>query len=148
MRGLIQKLMLAASGLTFTACYGVPYSTYEIKGRVVDTEGNTIQGIAVSLDRYDCLFDGEDAARLVADGWQPDAWSNADGNFLIHRNSYGTTLSLCLHDVDGAENGGEFAAQHVEVSFERTKEGNLWREELYTAPDIEVVMRRVENNVD
>lgn len=130
----IKKLMLAASGLTFAACYGPMWVEYDVKGRVVDPDGNPIEGIAVMLGYcpYD-YYEGDDSADLS--GLRPDALTNARGEFRIRTNADGGASTICLHDIDGPLNGGEFASQRVEVNFSREDYGDP-----YEASGVEVVM--------
>ena len=137
------QMMLAASGLTFTACpvaYGAPWAEYSVKGRVVDPEGTPIASIAVSFDY--CPFDGDHADELLASGYSPDAWTDTEGRFHIRREESFAENILCLHDVDGPQNGGEFEAQRVEINFVQTGKGSGkgWYEGSFEAHDIEVVM--------
>ena len=101
--------------------YGVPTAKYELKARVVDSEGNPIKGIEV----------------VVTPEEQENEWNRVletttkeDGTFENSRtrNSMITTkLYVKLTDVDGEENGGEFR--------ELTQEVNVYHSPAYKIED-------------
>ena len=92
-RGLTRLFALFGITLTCVACYGTPYDEFHpdfgASGRVVDEEGNPIQGIAVESEHE----------------WTS---TDSDGRFYISGiRAY--TDAIHFHDVDGEANGGEFA---------------------------------------
>lgn len=80
--------LFALFGMTLTcvACYGVPEAEYHAEfgatGRVVDPEGNAIEGIEVSIERSTTTTD--------YNGW-----------FFVD----GESPEVLFHDVDGEDNG-------------------------------------------
>lgn len=104
MRRLIY-LLLGALG--FTACsesmmceYGTPTAHFTVKGRVTDADGKPIKGIVVSSK----------------DVYGLDAVTGEDGQFATKTiPAVGIHGTLLFTDIDGAENGGEFETQTVDL---------------------------------
>ncbi|MEG1622183.1 MAG: radical SAM-associated putative lipoprotein [Alistipes sp.] len=88
--------------------YGVPPSTYTIKGLVTDTEGTPISGIQIASKTDPNL------------GVLDPTTTNAQGEF-VWASSVGAgrkiTVTLTATDIDGAANGGDFATQATPVIF-------------------------------
>lgn len=88
--------------------YGTPWADYEVKGKVLDADGDPIKGIKVSLieDQYN----------------SQSTQSLENGTFKV---SLGTIpfdkLKLTAQDIDGAENGGEFEEKTVELDFSKVE---------------------------
>ncbi len=88
--------------------YGTPWADYEVKGKVLDADGDPIKGIKVSLieDQYN----------------SQSTQSLENGTFKV---CLGTIpfdkLKLTAQDIDGAENGGEFEEKTVELDFSKIK---------------------------
>lgn len=99
MIGKILTRLFALFGMTLTcvACYGVVEAEYmpdwSASGRVVDPEGNAIQGIKVSMSPSQECFTNPNG-RFFVSGWDP----------VVH-----------IEDVDGVENGGEFEGRTIEL---------------------------------
>ena len=124
----MKKFWLAILGLLgFTACgnapldmYGSPTVDFMVKGKVTDSEGTPIKGIVVSSKRVQSYNVGEGI----------NAVTDENGDFVtnqIHQTGiYGT---LVFTDVDGAENGGDFATCEKDLSKlpqTQLKEGEGW----------------------
>lgn len=110
MLGKILTRLFALFGMSLTcvACYA-PYGTefnptFEANGRVVDNEGEPIKGINCFSDRNSTSTDSL-------------------GNFCI----YGDDPHLSFEDVDGADNGGEFATLTIDL-----EEGHGYNTQEYT----------------
>lgn len=99
--------------LGFSSCDGVggdepclyrtPRSTYNIKGKVIDTDGKPINGIKVQAGK---MYDeyGEPMIEPV--------YTNEDGEYTTTiKDAYMpvSSLEMVFEDVDGEENGGAFA---------------------------------------
>ncbi len=88
--------------------YGTPWADYEVKGKVLDADGDPIKGIKVSLieDQYN----------------SQSTQSLENGTFKV---SLGTIpfdkLKLTAQDIDGVENGGQFEEKTVELDFSKIK---------------------------
>lgn len=96
--------------------YGTPWADYEVKGKVLDADGDPIKGIKVSLieDQYN----------------SQSTQSLENGTFKV---SLGTIpfdkLKLTAQDIDGADNGGEFEDKTLELDFSKvayTGENDGW----------------------
>jgi len=87
--------------LTCVACYGIPEAEFHpefgASGRVVDPEGNAIEGIEVSINRY--------ATTTDKSGW-----------FYID----GDNPEVLFRDIDGEANGGEFEELRVDIGKTNT----------------------------
>ena len=127
-------LVLLGFGVVATSCeeerevmYGrTPWAKYHISARVVDTEGNPIEGIEAkggySADYLDYFeFLGQ---------------TNGDGNLNIESEDVSCPRYMLLTDTDGEANGGEFQDKivRIESSFEQVKEGDgRWFDGVYKA---------------
>ena len=86
--------------------YGTPWADYEVKGKVLDADGDPIKGIKVSLieDQYN----------------SQSTQSLENGTFKV---SLGTIpfnkLKLTAQDIDGAEKGADFEEKTVELDFSK-----------------------------
>lgn len=93
-----------------TACmYGTPYVEFSVKGRVVDSENNPIEGIEVSAE----------------EGMQK-VLTAKDGSFHYVGEMIGfelQELELTFTDIDGEDNGGEFETKTVTVPVTQTDPG-------------------------
>lgn len=144
-----QWLMTAIiSLLGFSACsdeekgmmcmYGTPTFDYQADGRVVDEEGNPIEGIQVKVSLRDVMN------RQTEDGGT--IYSGKDGSFKTDKYFEKMIFSLTATDVDGAKNGGEFDSQEIRVDMikptyeENRKEGDSWYFGVQKYEDIEIVM--------
>ena len=109
MKRLIYFLM-ALLGFGSAACeseameeYGVPSVTYEVKARVVDSEGNPIKGIEVIISQKEDFNPN----------WERvfETTTLEDGTLAESRTpsfTGGNKLYIKLTDVDGEANGGDF----------------------------------------
>ncbi len=108
MKRLIYFLM-ALLGFGSAACeseameeYGVPSVTYEVKARVVDSEGNPIKGIEVIISQKEDFNPnwGVFETTTLEDGTLAESRTPS---FMG-----GNKLYIKLTDVDGEANGGDF----------------------------------------
>ena len=112
---IMQRFWFAILGvLGFSACdnppldmYGSPTVDFMVKGKVTDSEGTPIKGIVISSKRVQSYNVGEGI----------NAVTDENGDFVtnqIHQTGfYGT---LVFTDVDGADNGGDFATCERDLS--------------------------------
>ncbi len=125
---LTSILVLVLTVLSFVSCskeqVGDPYILFEVYGKVVDSEGNPIEGIVVSSGLVD------------------EQKTNMNGNFSFFGRSHVTTnVSLTFEDKDGDKNGGEFVKMSQRVTLiEKTPgtSGNF--KGTYYAGNVVVVM--------
>lgn len=105
-----EKLLLAAASLLgfATACenkrtvdmYGTPYIDYNVRGKVTDKEGNPIKGIEVN-----------DKANKIT------STTGGDGSYELSGEEWSRNVTLTFTDIDGPENGGEFATKIIDIEF-------------------------------
>ena len=127
---LTKALFIIVFALSFVSCtkvqVGDPYILFEVYGKVVDPDGNPIEGIVVSS------------------GVAEEQKTNQNGNFSFYGRSHVTTnASLTFEDKDGDKNGGVFVktSQHITL-IEKTPgtTGNF--KGTYYAGNVVVVMLR------
>ncbi len=82
--------------------YGVPLVNYRFMGELTDTEGNPIKGIEVKISSAEDTITTDDKG-----AFSTDFSGDANG---YHR--------VTFTDVDGTDNGGEFASKQVEVEWD------------------------------
>lgn len=103
--------------------YGSPSTTYEVKGKVLDNEGNPINGIKIVL---------QDDATDPNPYEIAESQSLENGDYKIRNTTFPTNkLYLSVEDVDGTANGGEFEEQTIELDFskvEATGDKGAWYE--------------------
>ncbi len=118
-------ILTALSILGFTGCaetnetprmYGTPEVDFQYSGAVTDTEGNPIKGIQVTI------------------GSEGSVTTDENGNFSAEiLDSYGATSSVTFNDIDGEENGGEFASKEISLyDLEPTEVDGLYTYDLGT----------------
>lgn len=109
------KYILLMLGFSTTSCYALyaaPSVDYTVKGRVTDNEGKPVKGISVEYRAYN-NDDCEAAAPSTT------VYSDDKGKFFIQKVEYDFELhqELIFSDVDGEENGGQFASTVVGLTF-------------------------------
>ena len=101
--------------------YGSPSTTYEVKGKVLDNKGNPINGIKIAL---------QDDATDPNPYEIAESQSLENGDYTIRNTTFPRSkLYLSVEDIDGAENGGEFEEQTIELDFskvEATGDKDAW----------------------
>lgn len=127
MLGKILTRLFALFGMTLTcvACYA-PYGAefnpnFEASGRVVDPEGEPIEGIHVSTDLY-------------------GSYTNESGEFRVA----GRLSMVFLSDDDGELNGGEFQSETIELPTDQT-----WAEDEIKVIDLgDIELTRIDEEVN
>ena len=93
--------------------YGTPSADYEIKGKVLDADGDPIKGIKVEVQTY---VAGPEPIPIIR------KFSLDDGTYDASVQTFPVSkLRLVAQDVDGAENGGEFEEKTVELDFSKVE---------------------------
>lgn len=109
--------------------YGCPHINFSLKARVIDEAGKPIEGIEVQTKN---------------NAFYMDNYSDAEGNIDLQVSMWpDTNIDLLFTDVDGKENGGEFATLELNIAdkVEQVKEGSgSWYEGSYKADLGDVVM--------
>lgn len=108
--------------------YGVPTTSFSVKGKVADKRGRPIKGIVVSVnDRQ--LQGATDENGIFEISFR------IPGRIAEH------TAALLFEDVDGPQNGGRFAAKQVETTFREGEQHSTWTRTMQ-AEDMVVVLDR------
>lgn len=113
--------------LGFTACsgqaveYGTPHLDYRVKGKVVSSEGKPIKGIRVTVKDDDFMSDWPDGKNVV--------YTDEDGLMESGKNTAMEIYDQMVYfeDVDGVENGGEYALDSMalsDMSKKKVKDGS------------------------
>lgn len=86
--------------------YGCPAARHIISGRVTGQNNDPIKDIVVKIKSIDHNIDG-------------GVFTNSNGEYVFEETSPLTniTYNITFKDIDGAENGGEFADKKEEVVF-------------------------------
>ena len=138
MRKLSSIFIYALAAATLVSCSkeqnGDPFMLFEIYGKVMDADGNPLEGINVIAGQGDVQK------------------TNLNGNFAF----YGRTVPsdhvlLTFEDKDGDENGGEFVKQTMEIPIVQKSPGTSGNYKgTFFAGDVEVFMvsKNVEMNPD
>jgi putative lipoprotein (rSAM/lipoprotein system) len=134
MRKLSRIVICALAAAALLSCNkeqnGDPYILFEIHGKVMDAEGNPLEGIYVIAGQADVQT------------------TNRNGNFTF----YGRTIpsdhvSLTFEDKDGESNGGEFVKNTVQIPLRLKTPGTSGNfKGTFFAGDVEIVM--VSKNVE
>ena len=127
MLGKILTRLFALFGMSLTcvACYACPdtefNANFQASGRVVDPEGEAIEGIHVSTD-------------LVG------SYTNKSGEFRV----VGRLAEIHFLDDDGELNGGEFHLHTIQLPTDQT-----WAEEEIKVLDLgDIELKRVGEQVN
>ena len=107
--------------------YGVPTMDFEVSGKVVNHDSVPVAGIKVS-----CSTRTEPGVSSVL--------TAGDGSFVIS----GTGMSALLNfeDIDGPENGGEFADKSEEIEVEQVGKGDgSWYKGKFEAKGVVIEMK-------
>lgn len=104
--------LLSLMGISTLVCckYAAPTSSFELKGKVTDTQNNPINDIQVELQQ-----NGHRISKSITD---------ETGNYYIityvEPVDYGTVVAVRVEDIDGEENGGEFVTQIITFPVKKT----------------------------
>ena len=129
MKKSLRLFLIIASSALFFSCTkeqaGDPYMLFEVHGKVMDADGNPIEGIRVSS------------------GLAEVQTTNKNGSFAFYGRSNPTTyVILTFEDKDGEDNGGEFLKMSRDILvYEKTpgsESGNF--KGTYFAGDVEVIL--------
>lgn len=106
------SLLLALFGFGTTECctprmYGSPNAEWTVKGKVTDEDNNPVPGLQVVLG--DRLDNGEGPVSNETYRTLDTLRTQADGTYSVSRYGFPVqTLQVDIHDIDGADNGGQF----------------------------------------
>ena len=114
--------------------YGCPYSDFQLKGTVTDTEGEPIEGIKVNLS-------GVKGGQVDAYRQDEVCYTDSEGIYIVTNQYFSTfdNLHLKFEDIDGIANDGEFETYELDVAVEQTKKADGWFEGAFRAgADVEL----------
>jgi len=117
----ILKFLLVLLGFGAAACeeeqmtaYGCPTVEFSLKAKVTDKANRPIEGIKVQAATY--AYNGNEYEFDSGKESYSDSKGNAAFKATIYRfPSPPYSVKIWFEDVDGAENGGEFASKQVEI---------------------------------
>ena len=122
--GAVLAVLLSVLG--FSSCskeemmeeYGSPHADFIMQGTVTDEQGNEINGILVSAERYQDFNDGRYWFNLFSK--KTDYFGEY---YLYFENLLGSKYTkLIVQDVDGEANGGEFASDTLDIDYESAEQ--------------------------
>ena len=91
--------------------YGVPTVSYELKGKVTNEAGKSLEGIEVSFEKV-----SPSDSSLIGYAFGPVAKTDSEGQWsAIFQDDPAPVIKVIYQDVDGSENGGHFAADSTIV---------------------------------
>jgi len=112
------------------AMYGEPHADFRALGTVSDEAGHPLEGIRVAIRQH---LHFANTANVVYDqnDWYVDdtLYTDDKGAYLLTRNIFSSPndVTVVFEDIDGEENGGEFASFQAEPEVKRIKKGdNSW----------------------
>lgn len=122
--------ILMLLGFSMISCnhddeYGSPYSTYEIKGKVVDEDGKAIPGIQVVLIGTPSDIT---SSYMPCDTLQSDNKGEFHQNCEIPFGGYEPKWEIITKDIDGEQNGGLFEEKSTEVTISKKDMGEGMKE--------------------
>jgi len=157
-KGINWLLAAIISMLGFAGCdiigaqdYGIPYSDYTVKGKVVNkATGKPVEGIRVGY-YPDPAFWATTAYGVPPIPYNPKAnvLTDAKGEFKLTDSFFpknNQTLSVYVDDIDGEKNG-LFQQKHIEVDFskaEHSGKSKSWYNGEYTV-NLNVELTEIKN---
>ncbi len=139
-RIIARILTLCGISLTCTACYGIPQADYmmRIEGLVTAEEtGAPIEGISIqSKVLYREYGDSEYHKTTVE--------SDRYGQYVLYEGSpFAPVITITAEDIDGVENGGEFASQTIEITLDHSDFHEIDKYNLETLKRIDFSLKRI-----
>lgn len=127
--------------------YGVPTMDYVVKGRVINPDGQPVEGMQVILvnQRIDIApeYMQEDNPRVLDYIHQSSDTTNSQGYFQCQVSDVPVQHQrIIVRDIDGEANG-RYQDQMIEVSFrseDQTKQGSGWYQGTRTK-DVDITVR-------
>lgn len=138
------NMLLTLCGVSVASCipvamYGTPHINFTLKARVVDSEGNPIQGIEVRT---------KEGHYFEHNTGISDYQGNIEASGQIWP---GSQYEVTFYDIDGEYNGGEFETLKLDISdkVKQTKKGDGdWYQGSYKAELGNVTLTLKEQNAE
>ena len=110
--------------------YGCPTTDYKLVGNVTDKKGKPIEGIRVAIRQHRHYENSADVIYDQNDWYENDTlYTDDKGAFQLIRSVHvrPDDVKIVFEDIDGEENGGEYASAEAAPEVTRTKKGdNSW----------------------
>ena len=110
--------------------YGSPHSDFKAQGTVSDENGKPIEGIRVAIRQHRHYENSADVIYDQNDWYENDTlYTDDKGAFQLIRSVHvrPDDVKIVFEDIDGEENGGEYASAEAAPEVARTKKGdNSW----------------------
>lgn len=110
--------------------YGEPHADFKAQGTVTDERGKPIEGIRVAVRQHRHYQNSAGVIYDQNDWYDNDTlYTDDKGAYQLIRTVFDapTDVTIVFEDIDGAENGGEYASAEATPEVTRTKKGdNSW----------------------
>ena len=110
--------------------YGAPNADFKARGTVSDENGKPIEGIRVAIQQHR-HYDNTPGVIYDQNDWYENdtLYTDDKGTYLLTRSVFASPddVKIVFEDIDGEENGGEYASAEAAPAITRTKKGdNSW----------------------
>jgi hypothetical protein len=129
--GFISMLLalfgLGASGCIVPCMYGSPTADWTVRGKVLDEQGKGVPGLQVILGNR---YDNSEGVIYDQNYWPLDTLTTGtDGTYQVDQGGFPINqLQVDIHDIDGEQNGGEYADVTLIVKDFEFEDGKGWYE--------------------
>ena len=110
--------------------YGQPHADFKAVGTVKDKSGKPIEGIRVAVQQHRHYENSESVIYDQNDWYDNDTlFTDVNGQYELVRSVFDAPnrVTVVFEDIDGEENGGEFAKAEANPKVVQTKKGdNSW----------------------
>jgi len=107
--------------------YGEPHADFKALGSVSDENGKPVEGIRVAVRQHRHYENSESVIYDQNDWYEDDTvYTDTKGNYEMYKSVFDSPdeVNIVFEDVDGPENGGEFAKTEASPEVKRTKKGD------------------------
>ena len=136
-KSIFRSLAATALGLLgFSSCswlgigvcmYGEPHADFKAIGTVTDKAGKPIEGIRVAVQQHRHYENSESVIYDQNDWYDDDTlFTDVNGQYELVRSVFDAPnrVTVFFEDIDGEENGGEFAKAEANPKVVQTKKGD------------------------
>jgi len=110
--------------------YGQPHAYFKALGSVKDEKGKPIEGIRVSITRHNYHPNTAGVIYDENDWYEYDVlYTDSKGKYQLDKSIFEgpDDVVIAFEDVDGEENGGDFASVQATPTVKQTDKGDgLW----------------------
>ena len=107
--------------------YGQPHADFKAVGTVKDKSGKPIEGIRVAVQQHRHYENSESVIYDQNDWYDNDTlFTDVNGQYELVRSVFDAPnrVTVVFEDIDGEENGGEFAKAEANPKVVQTKKGD------------------------